>query len=366
MAELGEYTFLATNLLTKKVIAEVELQSMHWESFYNKPGAGRATARMHHEKTTPENFQSWNNGLWVIKDGDIRFGGVMGAIQPRAGTGVIDIPVFAFSDYIRARVVRSNAGMTYPVVVKNDIRWTNIDQFRIAADVINHTQQGNGNIGITVVWDALSGQLRTETIRTYENKKAGDWFEDFAARDNGFGWQIRYSYVGDDPQPQIFLKYPRIGRQTTFKIRYQGDDASSNILSYDMDGGSMPISGRLFMTGAGEGDDMLRRTHVSGAGGVEYDEVVAYKDISVAATLDEKARYILLARRSPGRTFTIDTDWNMIPFYTEVDPGDQVEVLINDGYVIVDTMCTIIGKKVVLSDTHDDVVTLTLLETTFL
>lgn len=366
MAEIGEYTFLVTNLLTGKVIAEVDLQSMHWETLYNKPGSGRATARIHHHKTTPENFQSWNNGLWVVKDGDIRFGGWMGAIHPRAGTGVIEIPINAFSDYLRTRVVRSSLGMTYGAQTGNDIKWTNVDQFRMASDVIAHTQQGNGNIGITATWDALSGVLRTETIHTYENKKAGDWFEDLAARENGFGWQPRYHYVGDDPKCQLFFKYPRIGRVTTFKLRYQGDDASSNIMTVDTDGGTMPITGRLFIVGAGEGDDMLRATLESPLGGVDYDEVVSYKDVSVAATLTEKGNYIVRARSTQGRTFTIKLDWNMSPHYPEIDPGDQVEVLIDDGYMQVDTDCTVIGKKVVLSPTHDEETTLSLIETTYL
>jgi hypothetical protein len=290
----------------------------------------------------------------------------MGKIQPRSGTGVIDIPIMAFSDYLRTRVVRSNTNMGFATLTGNDIKWTDVDQFRIADDVIKHTQQGNGNIFLTTTWDALSGLLRTETIHTYETKMAGDWFEDFAARDNGFGWQQRYLYSGDDPRCQIFLKYPRVGRVTTFKLRYQGDDSSSNILAFDDDGGTMPISGHLFMIGAGEGDDMLRSTLTSGLGGVAYDEVVAYKDVSIPATLIEKGNYIMRARSTAGRTFTIQTDWNMVPFYTEMDPGDQVEVLVDDGYTQVDTNCTIIGKKVVLSDTHDDQVTWTLIETTFL
>lgn len=366
MSHASEYTFSVTNLLTGKIIDDVVLQSMHWETIYNKPGSGRATARLHGSKTTQENFNSWDNGLWVILDGEIMFGGVLGPVQPRAGTGVIEVPVLSFVDYLRTRVVKSAANMTEAVQTGNDIKWTGVDQFEIAKDVITHTQTGNGNLFLTAVWDSLSGVLRDETIHTFEHKKAGDWFEDFAARENGFGWQQRYTYSGDDPRCQIYLKYPRVGRSTTFRLRYQGDDASSNIVSYDLDGGLLPITGSLFMVGAGEGDDMVRATINSPGGGVDYDEVIAYKDVSKQSTLIEKGNYVLKARATPGRTFTVDTDWNMTPHYTEVDPGDQVEVLIDDGYVQVDTTCTIVSKKVVLSDTHDEMMTLSLVETTFL
>src|SRR5688572_8329698 len=261
----GEYTFLSTNLLTGKVIAEVNLQSMHWDEFYNRPGGGRATARIHDPKTTPENFQPWGTGLWVVKEGDIRFGGIMGQIAPRSGTNVIDIPVVSFAEYLRMRLIKDITNMTNATMTGNNITWTNKDQFEMVADVVNHTQVGNGDLGIDVVWDALSGILRTDTIHTWDFKMAGEYFEDLAARNNGFDWRVEYHYDGDNPSSRIRLKYPRMGRKTGFMLYYK-DGTDSNIQSYDMSGGKPPLSGTLGLMGAGEGDAMVRAnlTPVSG------------------------------------------------------------------------------------------------------
>src|SRR5258706_1019159 len=161
MAVLGEYAFLATNLLTGSVIEEVELQSFSWTEIFNRPGSGRATARVHNPKTTQENFASWQNGLWAIKDGAVKFGGIMAGVQPRKGTGVIDIPLMSFMDYISAQITNDITAMTNATQVGKDIIWTNKDQFLIAADLVNHSQTGtpNRNLGVTVAYDSLSGIL---------------------------------------------------------------------------------------------------------------------------------------------------------------------------------------------------------------
>jgi hypothetical protein len=364
VSHLGEYMFVVTDLLTRKVINEVELQSFHWSEIYNKPGGGRATARIHHPKTTAQNFQSWNNGLWVIKDGDIRYGGVLGSVQPRAGTGVIDVPVLGFPEYLRGRIIDDISGMTNAALSVNDITWTNKDQFLIADDVIKHTQQGFGDIGLTTVWGALSGILKSETVHTYEHKFAGDWFEGFAARINGFGWYPEFYYSGDDPRCRIKLVYPRVGVVTELDLHYE-ENTPSNIVSYDMDGGRAPISGKLHLVGAGEGDDMVH-THITApvSGQVRYDEVVSYKDVSLLTTLTEKGNYYAAQRETPGRQFTISIDWShdMGPHYTEFRAGDEMPVHISDGYVQVDSLCTVISKQVTLSPTHDEVVKVTMLE----
>jgi len=366
MAILGEYTFIVTNLLTGKVIDEVELSSMHWTDIYNKPGSGQATARIHHPKTTKENFNSWNNGLWVLKDGDIRFGGYLGKVQPRSGTGVIEIPVLGFMEYLRQRVVYDNSNMDDATFISNDIKWENKEQFDIASDVVDHTQQGDGNIGLSVIYSSPSGILRDETISVFEQKYAGDWFEGFAARINGFGWAQEYYYDGDDPKCRFRLTYPRTGRSTDFDLTYEQDSDGSNIVKYDLDGGQQPITGRLVMVGAGEGDDMVTATIIPASSEVAYDAVITYKDVSVQQTLVDKGYYHLAARGTPARNFTISIDWNRGPFYTEFAPGDEMDVHIDDGFVQVDSVCTTISKQVTLSPQHDEDVKVSMIEVALL
>lgn len=366
MTSIPEYTFVVTNLITKKVIEEVELQSCHWEELYNRPGSGRATARIHGKKTTPQNFAPWNNGLYVLKDGDIRYGGVIGAVQPRAGTGVIDIPILSFEDYLRSRLIKSNSNMANATQTGNDITWTSKDQFLIAADAIAHTQQGDGNIGITVAYGSLSGVLRTDTIHTWDYKFAGEYFEDLAARDNGFDWRIRYKYVNDNPQPELYLKYPRMGRKTQFKLYYQSDGSTSNIQSYDVSGGEQPITGTLAVVGAGEGDSMVRTNIIPTTGGVDYDSVVSFKDVSKSSTLSEYGRLILAQNETPVRTFEVVLAQDDTPHYTEFVCGDDMELRIDDGYNQINSECSVISKKVILQPTHDEEVTVTLMEFSFI
>jgi hypothetical protein len=361
---LGEYLFLSTNLLTVKVIAEVNLQSMHWDEFYNRPGSGRATARIHDEKTTPENFQPWGTGLWVVKDGDLRFGGIMGQIAPRSGTNVIDIPVVSFAEYLRKRLIRNITNMSFATMSGNNITWTDRDQFEIAADVIAHTQIGNGDLGITTVWDALSGIVRTDTVHTWDFKMSGEYFEDLAARNNGFDWRIEYHYVDDNPTPRMRLKYPRMGRKTGFTLYYK-DGTDSNIQSYDVSGGKPPISGVLALMGSGEGDAMVRSTLNPSSGHVDYDEVASFKDVSVVSTLNEHGNYILAQRSNANRTFDCTLAYDQDPGYTEFVCGDDMRLQVDDGYNQINASTTVIAKSIVLTETFDDEVKVQLFEMSF-
>lgn len=366
MASLGEYTFVTTNLLTGKIIDEVELQSMHWSEIYNRPGSGRATARIHHPKTTTANFNPWNTGLWVLKDGDLRFGGIVSEVAPREGTGVIDIPIITFSEYLRYRLVKSNSSMTNATQSGNDIKWAQKDQFQIADDLVKHTQTGNGNLGITTIWSALSGVLRDFTLKTWEFKMAGEVVEDFAARDNGFDWRHEYYYSGVVPKCRIRYSYPRQGIRLTEGFVYTSDGTQGNIRSYDMGPGLKPLSGRVALVGAGEGDSMVRTAIDPPGNLVDYDEVYVFKDVSNINTLLEHGRYAVAQRSTSQRTFVINVDWGQGPEYTEFKCGDEMPVYIDDGYNQVNSACTVISKEVVLSQEHDEDVKVNMFELSFL
>lgn len=289
----------------------------------------------------------------------------MGQIAPRAGTGVIDIPVVSFAEYLRMRLVRSSSGMTHAVQTGNNITWTAKDQFQMAADVIDHTQQGNGELGLSAVWDSLSGIIRTDTIHTWDFKYAGEYFEDLAARNNGFDWRVEYYWDGERPRARIRLKYPRQGRKTGIVLYYRSDGSDSNIQQYDVSGGKPPLSGALGLMGAGEGDAMVRATLNPTSGHVDYDDVASFKDVSSATTLLEHGNYILMQRSNSNRTFDCELKYDSDPQYTEFVCGDDIYLQVDDGYNKIDTNTTVVSKSIVLSETHDDVVKVQLFEMSF-
>lgn len=366
----AEYNFLVTNLRTHKVIAEVNLQSMRWNELLGRPGGGRFTARITDRKTTPENFTAWETGLWVARGNDLEFGGFLGPIQPRAGTGIIEGPVLGFAEYMRMRLIVGVQGMTNAVGTGNDITWTNKDDFLIADDLVNHSQRGV-SMGLEADWVSLSGKTSDLTLHTWDYKKCGDEFEQFAARADGFSWWPVFFYDANNTDPRVKLMFqsPRRGRKTDFRFTFDNEPrVKNNVLAVDADGGKMPLTGRLGVVGSGEGDAMIRSNIIVEDGTtIEYDDSVAFKDVTVKATLTEKGDYIRLQRQAgQGRIFTCDMDWNMMPEYSQYAPGDEVNLFVDYGWLQVQSLCTITSKEIVLSSTGDPQVKVTLAEMSFL
>lgn len=231
MSRLDEYTFLVTDLLTGDILDVVELGSFYWEEIYNRPGAGLATARFDLPTTTPENFKDWSNALWAVKDGVIQWGGIIGKVQRRGGTRVISVPVHGFFEYFRNRFLRDDTGMTFGNVVRvSDIEWRNVDQFHVFKDMIDHAQSfTDGDIGIGVEWDALSGQPVTMIYRKFTVKEIGAALTTLSARLNGFDFRQVYRFEDGKPRCNFKLTSPPHSTTRDVTLLFQTERSSTRV-----------------------------------------------------------------------------------------------------------------------------------------
>ena len=222
MSRMNEYQFYTTDILTGEIRDQVELSTFHWQDIYRRPGSATATARLEAPTTTIQNFDPWRTGLWAVKGGQIRWGGLIGACQPRAGSRVIQIPTQGFLEYFRTRQLRSAQGMTYGTLENyTDITWEDVDQFRIVKDLIDHAQSfPNGNINFGVNWASLSGQEVNLTYRTFNIKYVGVAIEQLADRLNGFDFRTRFFWDGDEPRAELYLATKQ-GRRTNWLFAFE-------------------------------------------------------------------------------------------------------------------------------------------------
>ena len=223
MSSLDRFQFLTTNLLTGQVLSIVELSSIYWDEIYNQPGSALATARFDLPTTIPENFPDWAGALWVLEDGTPIWGGIIGKTQPRGGTRVLSIPVIGFFEYYRNRFLRSAAGMAYGTSDTGElIVWDEIDQFRIFKDCIDHVHTfTDGDIGVGVSWDALSGILLTSKWRKSTVKRVGPLLEEQMAGVDGYEYRQVYSVSNDIPQVSFKLEYPILSNTLDEPLRFQ-------------------------------------------------------------------------------------------------------------------------------------------------
>lgn len=353
---LSEYTFLVTKLLTGEIIDEVELQSFNWKELYNRPGSAGATVRIDDRTATRTNFASWQNGLWVRQGDTILWGGFMGAVSPVSGTRVLNVPLFGFEEYFRSRLLRSNQGMAYATISYSDIKWADVDIFRVAKDLIDHAQSfPTGNLGVNVVFNGgvLSGTLITQTYHSYEFKPVGVAFEQLADNIQGFDWRYTYDWNGTKPRCNILLSTIPQGRRTNFVLEYDSNPGNTNIQSFDPQAAAPPVNG-VAAVGAGEGDSMLR-TYVAdlGTGYPLFEGTISYKDVTIQSTLDNHANKHLARNKTPLDVLNINLDQNLEPKHNEFICGDELLVRIDDNWLQYDAYYRVFSKEMYLSKEHD-------------
>ncbi len=243
MTDIGQYNFVVTSLLTGNVIDTVELSSFYWDEIKNAPGSGLATARLDVRSTDLETFKDWHHALWAIKNGTIQFGGIIGKTQIRGGTRVLNIPVHGFLDYYESRTLQGFAGMSNATIENNtDITWNQVDMFEIANDFFAHAHSfDDGDIGIDLEWDNLSGILISMKYSTVSRKRIATAFRELANRVLGFTFYQVYSFDGNgNPTCNIKLEYPAENNVSSEVLLYQPErtvtETINAIRSMNLDG----------------------------------------------------------------------------------------------------------------------------------
>ncbi|MEQ1675087.1 MAG: glycoside hydrolase family 16 protein [Chitinophagaceae bacterium] len=222
----GQYEVLVTNLLSGEIISTVEMNDMYWEKIYQGPGSFYGTVRFDNPTSTATNFRDYTNGIWVVKDGVIKWGGIQGRVQRRGETRSISVPAIGFLDYLNERILRNAQGMTYGTIQRvTDIEWNNIDVFRIYKDCVDHLQSfEDGNLHLGVVWDALSGYTTRLIYPTFAAKRIGPLLLQLANRgDTGFDILQTYRWENGQPRCDIKLIAPQLNNVSDQMLLFQLD-----------------------------------------------------------------------------------------------------------------------------------------------
>lgn len=388
-ASTGEFTFLVTNLLSGNVVAEVELSSMNFTEILNRSGSGNATARIDSDTTTTENFLSWAHALWCLEGGTPLWGGIIGAIQPRADSRVLNIPLHGFMDYYRTQPIQTTVGSSNQVTFPPNSQWEyglsfggdphksavvfgSIDQFRIFEDLINHVAKRDplSDIHPDVRYEALSGVLRDQTWYNFEYKMVGVACEQLADRENGFFWHTHFSADENRPIFSFHLHLPTAGVNASSAIdrpiifEWDASPEETILTSYDFSGEEKPANS-VIAIGSGEGSaaKVARKDATSSssgeftAGRPRYYEVISYSDVVSTATLQSHATKRWNRHKVPFKTANISM-FNPDGEYLEFDLGDTATLRIDDHGIQEFNRYRIVAKHTVISKEGDKVIDL--------
>lgn len=384
---LSPYSFIVTDLLTGEVISDVEISSFNWSETLNRPGAGAATVRIESETTTEENFRAWGNALWCLEGDTVLWGGIIGAVQPRASSRVLNIPIHGFMEYYRTQPIQTTVPPTFTVTFPPNSQWAyglsygghphgsavvfqQKDQFHIFEDLIYHVARRDGlsDIHPVIKYDEESGVLRDETWYNFEYKMVGIACEQLADRENGFFWATRFEFNGVAPSFVFYLNHNLQGTDRSIILEWDARPEETILTDYDFGGLEMPANSVVALgTGQGAAAKVARKEATAGVGpdpiGINtgglprYYKVLQLPDVSVQTTLQAHANKYFTRHRMPYRSGTLEMV-NPSAEYLAFNLGDTVNVRIDDHGIQVFDRYRVVVKNTTLTQEGDKVISL--------
>jgi hypothetical protein len=377
------YTYLVVGLLSGKVIDEVDLSSFSFQEILNRAGSGQATARIESPTTTENNFLPWGNALYALRGDHVIWGGIIGDVQPRADSRVINIPLFGFMEYYHTQPINTtvqpwnvihfppNEQFEYAVAYgghehKSAVVFGAVDQYRIFEDLIMHVARRDplSDINASVQYDELSGVLRSDTWYNYEYKMVGEACEQLADRENGFDWHYRY-YLDVNSPGFFFFLHPRCGTRP-ITLEWDADPIASNLANYDLAGATKPKS-TVIVIGEGEASNSkfarIDAASTDDTGGrPRYYEIVSMTDIKVQATLQAHADKIWLRNALPRRDARVTLAINPEDEFLNFESGNQLYLRVDDHGIQVNKLYKVTTRQWVVTKEGNESITVDLEE----
>jgi len=214
------------------------------------------------------------------------------------------------------------------------LSYTDVDQFAILKGLVDFVQnQAGADIGIEIP-AATSGVLRDRVYESFSGKYVGELMRELSSVINGFDYDIRTEYDAGAVVRRLRRFYPRRGR--TFEATGLRFRSPGNAVLFDMSEDGSQMATVVTALGAGDGADMLvttaAETALVNAGWPAYSVTLAFKDVTVLATLAQHAG-AAVARLSgvDDESFSVQVDPTFAGQpWGSWDLGDDCQLIVDD------------------------------------
>lgn len=341
---MTEYRYIIADVLTDAILGELPLSGVQYGPELNgHNGACNGTVPTILDVVTPELISPGRTALYVERDGELRWGGIVWTLTPRGQT--LGIGAEGHISYFSHRHIRD--GLDHG---GRSFHYVGIDPLWIVRNLIDYAQSKvNGDIGI-IVGDETS-PVRIGTAEEpvdypwWENNEILEAIATLAESDNGFDYRIDVSYGSDGGiEKRLRLGYPKLGTRHHTLAFATGVNVKTQV-EPEADGTKLQTLHDAF--GAGEGRNMRRSTaEIIRDGTPRLEGSSTYKLVKSNSRLDTLARTGLRAGQAttsvPSIVLRPHPTWR----FGDFDAGDELYCSLHEGYSNFDGWARIVAFTV--------------------
>lgn len=352
------YSVVRAGPMRGRIRDEIPMLSCQITERLKGVGSISGTLPLYHPSVNRQNLDTENTVLVAERDGVIMAAGPFLTVSLDQGGETVSVRSDGPWRILRDRVIRGTQGMTYASLKAGEVRFDQVDQFRIVQDLVDHVNTIH-DTGITVEWtNGLSGIERDRSYEADKAKSVGEAIEQLSDVIDGFDWAIEVGGSAQSVTMTLRLSYPFRGRDTGYRFEIYGgttdlDSArltgSSNVLAAGLTETSENRVSRFTAIGPGEGESQLL-AHASDPSLDARLPVIerggSWMDVTRQRTLQQHADRALQLDSRASRTPSLTVDPNAEPRLGAYIVGDIAHVTIDDGWAQYDDRARIISRTI--------------------
>lgn len=336
---VATYTYLAADLATNNILAELPLSGVRFSRVLNDAGTFSGQLKLGDPKVArldpARATEPARTCVFVARDGVILGDYIIWTTSYDSDTQTLQIAgadPLSYFDHRKILPVLPGV-LDIQTVARQSIAFSLADQLAIARTLVTTAQSHTGgSIGVTVDATVTSTTLRDITYNGYELRNVGDGLRDLSALQGGPDFYFDATYIGGVPTRRLILGNPRLGATDP------GDNVfehGANLLKFTQPRDGSQMVTRFFAVGDGTDADtpiaIAEDTSRYGDGWRLLEDSASFSGTITPADLQGHANAEQAARRKPVVLPTLTAYGAGKPAVGEYMPGDAIRRVVPAG-----------------------------------
>ncbi|MDN3356090.1 hypothetical protein [Actinomadura sp. DC4] len=333
---MATYTYLAADLATGNVLAELPLSGVTFSRALNDAGTISGQVRLGDRRINALDAiratEPARTCIYVARDGVLVGDYIIWTTTYDSSTQVLQIAGADPLSYFDHRKILPTLPplLDYQTIARQRLVFSLADQLAIARSLVTTAQaHTGGSIGVTVDASVVSTTTRDITYNGYELKSVADGLRDLAALEQGPDFYFDVTYIAGAPTRRLILGNPHLG------VTDPGDNVfeyGGNLIKFTEPRDGSQMVTRMLAVGDGTDADtpiaISEDTALYSDGWRLLEDNTSYSGTITPADLQGHANADRMARSSPIVLPALTVTGDGPPAVGEYLPGDAIRRVI--------------------------------------